>query len=137
MESNKINLVLNGIKIAIIALGIIFTAMIFAGNMGIVGSALGITYIALGLAALVAVGFGIYLFASNIKNNKGALIGIVAFVAILLISYISASSEVPAIKQVVTEGTSKMVGAGIISFYLLIIGVIGAIIFAEVRKIIK
>jgi len=131
MENKKLTLVLNVVKIAIIALGIL---LMVSSNFG---AALRLTYIALGACALAAVGFGIYLFANNIKNNKETLIGIGAFVAILLISYVSASSEVPAIKQVVEPSTAKMVGAGITAFYLLVIGVIGAIIFAEVRKLIK
>lgn len=137
MENTKINLILNIVKIAIIAIGAIFTALILGGNTAVVGSSLQLTYVVMAVCALAAVGFGIYLFSSNIKNNKGALIGLVAFVAVLLISYLTASSEVPKIKAVVDSGTAKMVGAGLNAFYILIVGVLGAIVFAEVRKAIK
>lgn len=131
MENKKINLILTVTKVAIIAIGIILMAI------GSFGAALQLTYFALAICALAAVGFGIYLFASNIKNNKGALIGLVSFVVVLLVCYLTASSEVPNIKTVVTSGTTKMVGAGINAFYVLLVGVIGAIVAAEVRKVIK
>lgn len=131
MENKKINLILTVVKVAIIAIGII---LILTSNFG---AALQLTYVALALCALGAVGFGIYLFASNIKNNKGALIGLVGFIAVMLVCYLTASSEVPNIKTAVEGGTVKMVGAGINAFYVLLVGVIGAIVFAEVRKAIK
>lgn len=137
METKTLNLILNVLKIGISAIGIILFIMILAGNDGVVGTALGITYIAMGICTLAAVGFGIYLFVSNVKNNKGALIGIVGFVAIILLSYLTASDAVPAIKQQVSPGTAKMVGGGIAAFYVLTLGVIGSIIFAEVRKVLK
>tara|TARA_R110001592_G_scaffold307299_2_gene580795 strand:- start:326181 stop:326576 length:396 start_codon:yes stop_codon:yes gene_type:complete len=131
MENKKINLILTVTKVAIIAIGLLLMA---TSNFG---AALQLTYFALAACALAAVGFGIYLFASNIKNNKGALIGLVGFVVVLLICYLTASSEVPNIKTVVSSGTTKMVGAGINAFYVLLVGVIGAIVAAEVRKVIK
>ncbi len=136
-ENNTLNLVLNITKIGIIAIGIVLVLMILFGNDGMVGSALTLTYIALATAGVAALGFGIYLFISNIKNNKKGLISLVVFAAIILIAYATASSEIPAIKQSVTEGTVKMVGGGLGAFYVLLIGAVGSIVFAEVSKIIK
>lgn len=137
MQENKIGLVLNAAKIGIIAIGIVMVLLILFGNEGMVGAALGLTYIALVACAIAAIGFGVYLFASNIKNNKKGIISLGAFVAIILISYLTASSDIPAIKQQVTEGTVKMVGGGIVAFYLLLIGAVGAIVYAEVSKLFK
>lgn len=137
MENSKINLILNIAKFAIIAIGAIFTVLILTGNIAVVGSSLQLTYVVLAACALAAIGFGIYLFASNIKNNKGALIGLGAFVLVLILSYVFASGEVPKIKTVVDSGTAKMVGAGLNAFYFLLVGVLGSIVFAEVRKAIK
>ena len=137
MQENKIGLVLNAAKIGIIAIGIVMVLLILFGNEGMVGAALGLTYIALVVCAIAAIGFGVYLFASNIKNNKKGIISLGAFVAIILISYLTASSDIPAIKQQVTEGTVKMVGGGIVAFYLLLIGAVGAIVYAEVSKLFK
>lgn len=137
MQENKFGLVLNIFKIGIIAIGIILVLMILLGNDGMVGSALTLTYIALVACAVAALGFGIFLFLSNIKNNKKGLISLVAFAAIILIAYATASSDIPAIKESVTAGTVKMVGGGLGAFYVLLIGAVGAIVFAEVSKLIK
>lgn len=137
MENKKINLILTVVKVAIVAIGAIFTILILGGNTNVVGAALQLTYVVMGVCALAAIGFGIYLFSSNIKNNKGALIGLVGFVLVMLICYFTASSEVPNIKTVVDSGTVKLVGAGLNAFYVLLVGVLGAIVFAEVRKAVK
>ena len=137
MQENKINLILNVVKLGIVALGIVFVLMILFGNEAMVGSALSLTYIALIACAVAAIGFGVYLFLSNIKNNKTGLISLGAFAAIILIAYATASSDIPAIKQQVTEGTVKMVGGGIVAFYILLIGAVGAIVYAEVSKLFK
>ncbi|TXC78955.1 hypothetical protein [Luteibaculum oceani] len=137
MEENKIGLALNVAKIGIIALGIIFVLMILGGNDGMVGSALTLTYVALAASAIAALGFGIYLFLTNIKNNKTGIISLGVFAAIILIAYATASSDIPAIKQQVSEGTVKMVGGGIVAFYILLIGAVGSIVYAEVSKLFK
>ncbi len=137
MQENKIGLILNVAKIGIIAIGILLVLMILFGNDGMVGAALGLTYVAMVACAVAALGFGIYLFFGNLKRNKNGLIGLGAFAAIILISYLVASSDIPAIKQQVTEGTVKMVGGGIIAFYVLLIGAVGTIVYTEVTKIFK
>ncbi len=95
-------------------------------------------YILLIVSAAAAVIFPVLLMAQNPKKAKMTLIGVGALVLVFGISYGIAGSEVlPAYKDIVTESSSKMVGAGIITFYLLGLGAIGAAVYSEVSKMFK
>lgn len=90
------------------------------------------------ITTLAVLAFSLMNTLGNIKKAKNALIGVIGLAVILGISYATASSEVPA-KYVLTltEGTSRMVGAGIISFYILLIISVAAAIGSGVMKILK
>ena len=141
MENKGINLALNGVKIGIVALGVLLFLLISGTETnevdGLVSTALGLTYVAFILCTVAAVGFGLYLFITNLKNNKAGLYGIIGFVVVILLAYLLASSDSPSAKLVVEESTSKWVGTGLIAFYLLIAATVGTIIYTEVRKITK
>ena len=99
-----------------------------------------ITLVILGIAAAVAaVVFPVIRMAQDPKSAKGALIGIVALVAVFGLSYVLADSEViPSFEKYISdEGTSKIIGASIISFYVLALGAIGAAIYAEISSMLK
>ncbi len=95
-------------------------------------------YLLMIITTLAVLGFSLMNTLGNIKKAKNALIGVIGLVVILGISYAVASSEVPA-KYVLTltEGTSKMVGAGIISFYILLVISVVAAIGSGVMKMLK
>ena len=100
-------------------------------NIGII-----LTYLMIGSAALTAIGFGIKKMMANTENAKKTLYTIAGLSAILLFSYLIASNEVLQSfeKYEITESTSKQVGMGLITFYLLILGGIGAVLYAELSK---
>ena len=137
MENKTLNTVLNVARLLIMVIGLILFVMILSGNDNVIGAALNLTYISLAICAIAALGFGIYLFVSNISKNKNGLIGLGAFIAVLLIAYLVSSDAVPNIKQTVTASTAKWVGAGITAFYILLAGVVASIVYAEVRKALK
>lgn len=71
MDSKQINLALTIIKFAVIGLGVIFIAGIaFFDNNGLVGSALGITYVAMFIATIAALGFGIKMFIESERRQE-------------------------------------------------------------------
>ncbi|MBD5392436.1 hypothetical protein HDR65_02735 [bacterium] len=82
-----------------------------------------VVYALLILGILAAVGFSIYQFAGNFKQNKNSLYGIVGLVVIFVISYIvSSGSDIsPAVFDKVGGNyeSSKMIGAGMYMFYIL------------------
>ncbi len=101
-------------------------------NIGII-----LAYIMIGFGAIIAVGFGIKkMIASNNSLVKaGSAFG--GLIAILIVAYILASDSVLTSYEEyeITASASKRVGVGLYSFYILAIGAIGSIIYAEFSKI--
>lgn len=97
-------------------------------------------YILIGLATVTAVVFPILTMAQNPKKAKNALIGVVALVVVCILGYVMASGDTHLDldgKLLADEAASKKSEAGLIAFYILAIGAIGSIIFAEVSKMFK
>jgi len=110
-------------------------------NIGII-----LTYVMVAFAALAAIGFGIKQMMQKTDNAKKTLYSIGGLLAIILLSYLMASDEVlgfiivdeysvPEVKNEITASAVKKVGMGLITFYLLAIGAIGAVIYAELSKV--
>ena len=101
-------------------------------NIGII-----LSYLMVGFAALTAIGFGIKKMMLKTNNAKKTLYTIGGLVAILIVSYLIASDEVLGSyeKYEITASTVKKVGMGLIAFYILAIGAIGAVLYAELSKI--
>ena len=101
-------------------------------NIGII-----LTYVMVAFAALAAIGFGIKKMIQKTNNAKKTLYTIGGLVAILIFSYLIASDEVLGSyeKYEITASTAKKVGMGLNTFYLLAIGAIGAVLYAELSKV--
>ena len=101
-------------------------------NIGII-----LTYLMVGFATLTAIGFGIKKMMQKTNNTKKTLYTIGGLVVILIFSYLIASDEVLGSyeKYEITASTAKKVGMGLNAFYLLAIGAIGAVLYAEVSKV--
>lgn len=96
-----------------------------------------IGYIVLAIVVLFVVVFVLKgIFAGNIKKT---LLSVGAFLAVVIISYVLASGSIEGLPLVddapVTESTSKWVGAGLITFYILAIAAIGSMVFSGVKKL--
>ena len=95
--------------------------------------------IACGAAAVL---FGLYFFATNLKDRMGTLIGVAGFAVLGLVSfYVLADTTVlnayEASGITVTEGESMFAGGGMYFVYLLGLVAIASIVVAEVNKAIK
>lgn len=68
-----------------------------------------------------------------------SLYGVVAIVVIFGIAYAISSSSVRPNWAVVGigEGTSKMIGAGLITFYIVVVIAFAGLIFSEINKALK
>ena len=75
-------------------------------------------------------------FILGSKNAKKMLYSFGGLIAILIISYLMASNEVLGSyeKYEITSSTAKQVGMGLTTFYILGIGAIGAVLYAELSK---
>tara|TARA_R110001592_G_scaffold229899_1_gene486573 strand:+ start:1835 stop:2245 length:411 start_codon:yes stop_codon:yes gene_type:complete len=136
MGNNKL---FSTILIALLGLSAVLSILFFAD---VVSEGLLITwcYLLLAIAAVTAVVFPIITMAQNPKGAKNALIGVVGLVVVVGISYaVAGSEEYHSLDGVLLAdaATSKQSGAGLIAFYIMGAGAIGAVIFAEVSKMLK
>ncbi len=100
-------------------------------NIGII-----LTYLMVAFAALAAIGFGIKKMMQKTNNAKKTLYPIGGLIATSIVSYLTASDEVLGSyeKYEITASTAMLVGMGLTTFYLLAIGAIGAVLYAELSK---
>ena len=100
-------------------------------NIGII-----LTYIMIVFAALAAVGFGIKKMIQKTNTAKKTLYTIGGLIIVLIFSYFIASDEILGSyeKYEITASTAKKVGMGLTTFYVLAIGAIGAVLYAELSK---
>jgi hypothetical protein len=99
-----------------------------------------IAYIILGLVLLFVVVFVLKNLFTNTSGLKNTLIGVGAFAAVLIISYVVAGGDTKQYKLqdgFATESQSHMVGAGLTAFYVLIVVAALAMIFSGVKKVIS
>ena len=100
-------------------------------NIGII-----LTYLMIGFATLTAIGFGIKKMMQKTNNTKKTLYTIGGLVVVLIFSFLIASDEILGSyeKYEITASTAKQVGMGLTTFYILAIGAIGAVLYAELSK---
>lgn len=107
----------------------------------VISFSLNMTYIALIIAVVLVLVFGIYHFANNVKGNMAVLYGLIAIVVVFAISYVLADDKLVGASPKLLASTSsdviKNVDMGIYSFLILFFIAIGAIIWAEVSNVIK
>jgi accessory gene regulator protein AgrB len=72
-------------------------------------------------------------------NVKKTLMSVGAFLAVVLISYAMASGSTEGLplvdNKVVSESTSRLVGTGLIAFYILAVVAIFSMVFSGVKKV--
>lgn len=100
-----------------------------------------LTYIMIAVAALAAIVYPLMFLAKNPSKGKNALMGIGGLLFITVISYVLASGDIMTFpgseKFGMTEASTKRVGMGLIVFYILSVGAIAAVLFAELGKLFK
>lgn len=100
---------------------------------------------AIGLITLVAIVVLVVFFVlkslfTNTKSLKSTLIGVGAFAAVIIISYVAAGGDPIQYKLqdgIATDGQSHMVGTGLIAFYILLAVAAISMIFSGVKKVIS
>ena len=101
-------------------------------NIGII-----LTYVMVAFAAFAAIGFGIKQMMQKTNNAKKTLYTIGGLFVIILLSYLMASDEVLGSyeKYEITASNAKQVGMGLITFYILAFGAVGAVLYSELSKV--
>jgi len=99
-----------------------------------------IAYAVLALTLAFVVIFTLKNVATNASGLKNTLIGIGAFIAVLVIAYAVSGGDTMQYKYgdgIASDTESNMAGAGLVAFYILIVVAAGSMLFAGVKKMIK
>lgn len=93
-------------------------------------------YVLVIVAAVGALAFALINIVSKPGGLVRAAIGIGALVGLFFISYALTSGDVTAAERArgITEGTSRLVGAGLVMFYIAFVLSILALIYSEITK---
>ena len=115
-------------------------ALALDGDTSVVEPMAIIAYITLGLVLAFVLFFILKNLFTSGKSLKSTLIGLGAFAAVLLVAYVVSGGDTNIYKYnglVASEGESTMVGAGLVAFYILILGAIATMLFSGIKKLIK
>jgi hypothetical protein len=96
-----------------------------------------LAYFALFIAIAALVIFPIVTLAKgNFKNAKGTLIGIAALVGVILFAYIVSPADQGLFytKMKTSAGTSKLIGAGLLTTYIIFAGFVLITLYTTVIK---
>ena len=105
--------------------------------MDLINTGIILAYIMIGFGAIIAIGFGLKKMIDSRNSALKAGYALVGLTVVLIFAYMLASDSVLTSYEEyeITASTSKRVGMGLYSFYILAIGAIGSIIYAEFSKI--
>ena len=118
---------------------ILFLLILFKGDETIIPYAIGLSLWAIYIAAGIALLFGLLHFVTNIKDNKKGLIGIVAFIVVIIIARTLAKGQdtTADLLQKADEGQILMTDTGLYMLYFLMGIAVLSILFAEVSRLLK
>jgi len=104
--------------------------------MDLINTGIILAYLMVGFGAIAAIGFGIKKMIQSNNNLVKAGAALAGLMIVLICAYTFASDSVLTSYEEydITASISKRVGVGLYSFYILAIGAIGAIIYAEFSK---
>jgi hypothetical protein len=131
--------VLRIVALILAVFGIAFALMVAGGSEGMIDNMMYVAYVILAIVIVLVLFYVIKgVFAGNIKKT---LLSLGIFFGIVIVSYLMSSGTdlnlQPFIDkgQNITEATSKMVGAGLYTFYALGILAIASMLFSGLKKI--
>jgi len=109
------------------------------GDYSSVSPLITLALIILSIAIVVTLVFSIITLASDPKKLKKAMIASGMFLLVIAIAYgVSEGVETPMKDdKVLSAGGSRLVGTGIVSFYILTVIAFGSMMFSAIKKIIK
>jgi len=98
-----------------------------------------IMYVLMGVAIVSAIGLPILSALKSPASLVRSLYSVGALVILFVISYALSSSSVTTNQAAlgITEGTSKLVGAGLIMFYIVAVVAVIGLVFSEINKAFK
>lgn len=138
MDNKKLGTVLSVITLVLIVAGLVISARIMAGYEAMVGPAITLSMVLIGIAGGVALIFGTYQLLTNIKKNVRMLIGLAVFAVVAVICYSIADDTIlRSYPETVSAQGVKVSEAGIFLMYVLVLSAAAAAIISEVSRIFK
>ena len=109
------------------------------GDYGSVSYIILLAQLILGIAVSISLFFSIKNLASDKQNLKKSMMGIGAFLFVILIAFLFSSGVETPMKdgEVLSDSGARWVETGIRTFYFLTAIAIGAMVFSSVKKLIK
>ncbi len=109
------------------------------GDYGSVSYIILLAQLILGIAVSISLFFSIKNLASDKQNLKKSMMGIGAFLFVILIAFLFSSGVETPMKdgEVLSASGARWVETGIRTFYFLTVIAIGAMVFSSVKKLIK
>ena len=123
--------------IRIIAVG---DEAIKAGDDGSIDPMAYVAYIILGITLVFVLYFVLKNLFTHTGSLKSTLMGAGAFLAVLVISYAVSGGDTTVYKYnglAATAGESQMVGAGLVSFYILMVAAAATMLLFGIKKMVK
>ncbi len=98
-----------------------------------------ISYILLFITVLSIIVIPVYFTIINFKKAKQGLVGVGILAAVLLIAYLISPAEQGLFYETNKIGPSgsKIIGGGLFATYFVMLGIIAAILYAEIGKLLK
>ena len=99
-----------------------------------------VAYVIFVLVLVFVVFFVVKNLITNAKSIKNTLVGIGAFIAILIVSFVVSGGDPTKYYDnnvLVSDGTSQLVGAGLVTFYILVVVSLVAMAWSGINKIKK
>lgn len=99
-----------------------------------------VAYVIFVLVLVFVVFFVVKNLITNAKSIKNTLVGIGAFIAILIVSFVVSGGDPTKYYDnnvLVSDGTSQLVGAGLVTFYILVVVSLAAMAWSGINKIKK
>jgi len=96
------------------------------------------TYVLIGICVLGILGFSLVNIAKNPAGAKAGLFGLIGLIVVFVLTYVfSDGTDATTVfaDDGITESTSKRVGMGLGTFYVLTAVAIGAILYVEVSRL--
>ncbi len=139
---------------ALIAISAVLIVILFAGidtdgqtpaATGWIGANLVWAYILIIAGAVLAVASGVYQLATDFKAARKALVAAGAFVIVLFISFLFASSQLPQFfgvekyidSGILTAATARLIDTGLYSTYILLALAVLAVVLSPVYRFLK
>ncbi len=96
-----------------------------------------ITYALIGASIFAILTFALLKVFSNVAAAKNILIGIIALIVLVIISYALNDGSDAAVYKDISENTLKTIGAGLVALYLLAGLAIFSILYFEIIRLFK